>query len=58
MTPGREYSLRNGVTVLLSSFMTTGMPRYENHPTEAKGRITALPMGRSMMVTDLPIIAA
>jgi isopentenyl diphosphate isomerase/L-lactate dehydrogenase-like FMN-dependent dehydrogenase len=28
------------------------MPRYENYPTEMKSRITALPMGRSMMVTD------
>jgi isopentenyl diphosphate isomerase/L-lactate dehydrogenase-like FMN-dependent dehydrogenase len=28
------------------------MPRYENYPTEVKTRITALPMGRSMMTTD------
>ena len=35
-----------------SPSMTSGMPRYENYPTEMKQRITALPMGRSMMVTD------
>jgi (S)-mandelate dehydrogenase len=74
VTPGREYNLRNGVTVpfrftrrnvthvmlrprwvltvLLRYLMTTGMPRYENYPTDVKSRITALPMGRSMMVTD------
>ncbi|HWI15596.1 MAG TPA: alpha-hydroxy acid oxidase [Burkholderiales bacterium] len=74
VTPGREYNLRNGVTVpfrftrrnvthvmlrprwvltvLLKYLLTTGMPRYENYPTEVKSRITALPMGRSMMVTD------
>jgi isopentenyl diphosphate isomerase/L-lactate dehydrogenase-like FMN-dependent dehydrogenase len=74
VTPGREYNLRNGVTipfrftrrnitdvlmhprwlatVLMRYLMTSGMPRYENYPTEMKSRITALPMGRSMMVTD------
>lgn len=74
VTPGREYNLRNGVTipfrftrrnvtdvlmhprwlatVLMRYLLTTGMPRYENYPTEIKSRITALPMGRSMMVTD------
>jgi isopentenyl diphosphate isomerase/L-lactate dehydrogenase-like FMN-dependent dehydrogenase len=74
VTPGREYNLRNGVTipfrftrrnvtdvlmhprwvanVLMRYLMTSGMPRYENYPTEMKQRITALPMGRSMMVTD------
>lgn len=74
VTPGREYNLRNGVTVpfrftrrnvthvmlrprwvftvLLRYLLTTGMPRYENYPTDVKSRITALPMGRSMMVTD------
>ncbi|MGQ0522664.1 MAG: alpha-hydroxy acid oxidase [Betaproteobacteria bacterium] len=74
VTPGREYNLRNGVTipfrftrrnvtdvlmhprwvvnVLLRYLVTSGMPRYENYPTEMKQRITALPMGRSMMVTD------
>jgi isopentenyl diphosphate isomerase/L-lactate dehydrogenase-like FMN-dependent dehydrogenase len=72
--PGREYNLRNGVTipfrftrrnitdvlmhprwvanVLMRYLVTSGMPRYENYPTEMKQRITALPMGRSMMVTD------
>src|SRR5262245_16418414 len=72
--PGREYNLRNGMTVpfrftrrnvtdvllhprwlcgvLMRYLLTTGMPRYENYPTEMKSRITAAPMGRSMMVTD------
>lgn len=72
--PGREYNLRNGMTVpfrftaknvtdvlmhqrwlwgVLARYLaTTGMPRYENYPTEVKARITALPMGRSMMTTD------
>jgi (S)-mandelate dehydrogenase len=74
VTPGREYNLRNGVTVpfrftrrnitdvlmhprwlcnvLMRYLLTTGMPRYENYPTDVKSNITALPMGRSMMVTD------
>jgi isopentenyl diphosphate isomerase/L-lactate dehydrogenase-like FMN-dependent dehydrogenase len=74
VTPGREYNLRNGVTipfrftrrnvtdvlmhprwvtnVLLRYLLSSGMPRYENYPTEMKQRITALPMGRSMLVTD------
>ena len=39
-------------SVLMRYLMTSGMPRYENYPTEMKSRITALPMGRSMMVTD------
>ena len=74
VTPGREYNLRNGMTVpfrftrrnvtdvllhprwltgvLLKYLLTSGMPRYENYPTQMKSRITALPMGRSMMVTD------
>ena len=72
--PGREYNMRNGMTVpfrftrrnvtdvmlhprwlagvLMRYLATTGMPRYENYPTEVKTRITALPMGRSMMTTD------
>ena len=41
-----------GCGVLLRYLLTTGMPRYENYPTEMKARITAAPMGRSMMVTD------
>lgn len=74
VTPGREYNLRNGMTVpfrftrrnvthvlmrprwlagvLLRYLLTTGMPRYENYPTTMKARITAAPMGRSMVVTD------
>ncbi len=72
--PGREYNLRNGMTVpfrftrrnvtdvllhprwlagvLLRYLLTTGMPCYENYPTAMKTKITALPMGRSMMVSD------
>ncbi len=72
--PGREYNLRNGMTVpfrftrrnvadvlahpcwlcgvLMRYLLTTGMPRYENYPAGMQSRITALPMGRSMMVTD------
>jgi isopentenyl diphosphate isomerase/L-lactate dehydrogenase-like FMN-dependent dehydrogenase len=72
--PGREYNLRNGMTVpfrftrrnvtdvlmhprwlatvLARYLLTSGMPRYENYPTEMRARITAAPMGRSMMVTD------
>ncbi len=74
VTPGREYNLRNGMTVpfrftrrnvsdvllhprwlttvLLKYLLTSGMPRYENYPTQMKSKITALPMGRSMTVTD------
>lgn len=72
--PGREYNLRNGMTVpfrftrrnvadvlahpgwlagvLLRYLLTTGMPRYENYPEGMQSHITALPMGRSMQVTD------
>jgi isopentenyl diphosphate isomerase/L-lactate dehydrogenase-like FMN-dependent dehydrogenase len=72
--PGREYNLRNGMTVpfrftrrnvadvlahprwlagvLMRYLLTTGMPRYENYPSGMQSRITAAPMGRSMMVTD------
>src|SRR4051812_41636463 len=32
--------------------VTTGIPRYQNYPSEVKNRITALPMGRSMMLND------
>lgn len=38
--------------VLLRYVLTTGMPRYENYPTEHKNRITGLPMGRASMRTD------
>jgi len=72
--PGREYNMRNGMTVpfsftrrnvtdvlmhprwlagvLMRYLLTTGMPRYENYPAGMQSRITALPMGRSMAVTD------
>jgi len=32
--------------------LTTGMPRYENYPSEIKHRVTARPMGRSQMRND------
>jgi len=38
--------------VLTRYLMTTGMPRYQNYPAEVKQKITALPMGRSMMLND------
>lgn len=38
--------------VLARYVMTTGMPRYENYPSEIKHRITARPMGRSQMKND------
>ncbi|HEX6004503.1 MAG TPA: alpha-hydroxy acid oxidase [Burkholderiales bacterium] len=38
--------------VLARYVMTTGMPRYENYPSEIKYRITAQPMGRSQMRND------
>ena len=38
--------------VLMRYLLTTGMPRYENYPSDVKNRITALPMGRSMMLND------
>jgi isopentenyl diphosphate isomerase/L-lactate dehydrogenase-like FMN-dependent dehydrogenase len=40
------------VTVLARYLATTGMPRYQNYPTEMKQKITALPMGRSMALND------
>lgn len=40
------------VGVLARYVLTTGMPRYENYPSELKQRITAAPMGRSMLKTD------
>lgn len=39
-------------TVLLRYALTTGLPRYENYPTEMKQRFTGLPMGQSMPRTD------
>ena len=38
--------------VLSRYLLTTGMPRYQNYPTEMKQKITALPMGRSMALND------
>lgn len=38
--------------VLARYLATTGMPRYQNYPTDIKHRITAGPMGRSSMRTD------
>jgi isopentenyl diphosphate isomerase/L-lactate dehydrogenase-like FMN-dependent dehydrogenase len=38
--------------VLARYVFTTGMPRYENYPSEIKYRITAQPMGRSQMRND------
>ena len=40
---------------MLSRYLlTTGMPRYQNYPTEMKQKITALPMGRSMAAQRFP----
>jgi len=33
--------------VLARYVFTTGMPRYENYPSEIKYKVTARPMGRS-----------
>lgn len=38
--------------VLARYVMTTGMPRYENYPSEIKYKVTAQPMGRSQMKND------
>ncbi|HEX2828815.1 MAG TPA: alpha-hydroxy acid oxidase [Burkholderiales bacterium] len=38
--------------VLAKYMMTTGMPRYENYPSEIKYKVTAAPMGRSQMKND------
>ena len=38
--------------VLARYLVTTGMPRYENYPSEIKYRVTAAPMGRSQMKND------
>jgi (S)-mandelate dehydrogenase len=40
------------VNVLAKYVFTTGMPRYENYPSEIKYRVTARPMGRSQMRND------
>jgi len=38
--------------VLARYVLTTGMPRYQNYPSEVKYKITAGPMGRSSFRTD------
>ena len=38
--------------VLARYVLTTGMPRYENYPSEIKYKVTAAPMGRSQMMND------
>lgn len=38
--------------VLAKYMMTTGMPRYENYPSEIKYKVTAQPMGRSQMKNE------
>lgn len=38
--------------VLARYVMTSGMPRYENYPSEIKYKVTARPMGRSQMRND------
>jgi isopentenyl diphosphate isomerase/L-lactate dehydrogenase-like FMN-dependent dehydrogenase len=38
--------------VLTRYLLTTGMPRYENYPSELKNKITARPMGKSMLRND------
>ena len=57
-----SYSRRNVVDVMrhprwmvgvLGRYMLgNGMPRYENYPLELKNKITAAPMGKSMMRND------
>lgn len=39
-------------SVLMRYMLTTGMPRYENYPSELKAKIIAAPMGRSQMKND------
>ena len=38
--------------VLMRYVLTTGMPRYENYPSDVKARITAQPMGRALKLND------
>jgi len=38
--------------VLGKYMVSTGMPRYENYPSEIKQRITAQPMGKARLITD------
>jgi len=37
------------LAVLARYVFTTGMPRYENYPSELRNKITARPMGKSML---------
>jgi isopentenyl diphosphate isomerase/L-lactate dehydrogenase-like FMN-dependent dehydrogenase len=41
------------MSVLTRYLVTTGMPRYQNYPTELRQKITARPMGRSTLRNDL-----
>jgi L-lactate dehydrogenase (cytochrome)/(S)-mandelate dehydrogenase len=41
-----------GARVIGRYMLTTGLPRYENYPSEIKRRFTDLPMGRSMPKSD------
>ena len=38
--------------VIMRYLLTTGMPRYENYPTEVKAKLTALPLAASMAKND------
>jgi isopentenyl diphosphate isomerase/L-lactate dehydrogenase-like FMN-dependent dehydrogenase len=38
--------------VLTRYMLTTGMPRYENYPSDLRNKITARPMGKSMLRND------
>ena len=38
--------------VLMRYVLTTGMPRYENYPSDVKAKITAQPMGRALKLND------
>lgn len=38
--------------VLMKYLVTTGMPRYENYPTDLRAKMIAQPMGRSMLKND------
>jgi isopentenyl diphosphate isomerase/L-lactate dehydrogenase-like FMN-dependent dehydrogenase len=40
------------LAVLARYVFTTGMPRYENYPSELRNKITARPMGKSMLRND------
>ena len=40
------------ISVLFRYMISSGMPRYENYPLELKNKITAAPMGKSMLRND------